>query len=329
VSKFSVLHSAEEWQAELQTKFGLAAARSTLSVGNFDGLHLGHQKILRAVVERARATNTVASVVTFDPHPLKVLRPTQAPPLVETLPQRMNGLQAMGLDAALVLHFDMAFAALSAQEFVRGVLVDKLHAAAILVGQTFRFGHNNAGDVALLGDMGRELQFDVEIIPPVVLDGQMVSSTAVRQAVLEGRPGEATRLLGRPFALIGQIARGSGRGSTIVVPTLNLAPEQELLPKTGVYTTQVLVARQLYNAVTNVGFRPTFDGTRLSIESHLFDFSERLTEGRLEVRFRERLRDEQKFNGPQQLVKQISSDIERAREFFRRLDPGPSARQPA
>jgi riboflavin kinase/FMN adenylyltransferase len=312
VSGFAVLRSPAEWQA----RFGVAAAGSTLSVGNFDGLHLGHQKILRAVVERARATNTIAGVVTFEPHPLKVLRPEQAPPLVETLDQRMASLASMGLQAALVLHFDYALATISAQDFVHETLVGKLHAAAILVGQTFRFGHNNAGDIALLAQMGRELKFDVEIIPPVVLDGQMVSSTAVRRAILEGRPAEATRMLGHPFALTGEIVKGAGRGSTIVVPTLNLAPEQELLPKTGVYATQVIVSGKLYNAATNVGFRPTFDGTRLSVESHLFDFGERLTEGRLEVRFKERLRDEQKFNNPQELVKQIGADLKQAREFF-------------
>lgn len=302
---------------------------TTLSVGNFDGLHLGHQKIIRAVVEKARATNTVAAVVTFDPHPLKVLRPAQAPPLVETLPQRLANFKSMGLDAVLVLHFDMALAAVTAQEFVRGVLVEQLRTATILVGQTFRFGYQNAGDVGLLAEMGREFKFDVEIIPPVVLDGLVVSSTAVRRAILDGRPGEAARLLGRPFSLTGTIVRGAGRGSTITVPTLNLAPEQELLPKTGVYATEVLVGGRVCGAATNVGFRPTFDGagTRLSIESHLFDFSERLTEGRLEVRFLERLRDEQKFAGPQELVKQIGADLERARKFLQHFDATQRTRQ--
>jgi riboflavin kinase/FMN adenylyltransferase len=323
---FVVLHSPAEWRE----RFGDSGPTgTTLSVGNFDGLHLGHQKIIRAVVEKARATSTVAAVVTFDPHPLKVLRPAEAPALVETLPQRIANFKSMGLDAVLVLHFDLALAAVTAQEFVRGVLVDQLRAATILVGQTFRFGYQNAGDVALLAEMGREFKFDVEIIPPVLLDGLVVSSTAVRRAILDGCPGEATRLLGRSFSLTGTIVRGAGRGSTITVPTLNLAPEQELLPKTGVYATEVLVAGRVYGAATNVGFRPTFDGdgTRLSIESHLFDFSERLTEGRLEVRFLERLRDERKFAGPQELVKQISADLEQARKFLQQSDPTQRTRQ--
>ncbi len=326
MSEFVVLHSPAEWRERFSDS---GAEGTTLSVGNFDGLHLGHQKVIRAVVEKARATNTVSAVVTFDPHPLKVLRPALAPPLVETLPQRLANFKSMGLDAVLVLHFDMALAAVTAEEFVRGVLVDQLRTATILVGQTFRFGYQNAGDVGLLAEMGRELKFAVEIVPPVVLDGLVVSSTAVRRAILDGCPGEAARLLGRPFALTGTIVRGTGRGSTIVVPTLNLAPEQELLPKTGVYATEVLVGGRVYGAATNVGFRPTFDGdgTRLSVESHLFDFSERLTEGRLEVRFLERLRDERKFAGPQELVKQIGADLEQARKFLQQFDPTQRTRQ--
>ena len=312
MSEFTVLHSVQEWQA----KFG-SSARSVVSVGNFDGLHLGHQRILREVVQRARSVGAIAAAVTFHPHPLKVLRPAQAPPLVETLEQRMASLASMGLDAAVVLHFDKAFAALTAQEFVRGILVDGLHAGAVLVGQTFRFGHKQAGDVTLLTEMGRECSFDVEIVPPVTMDGWIVSSTAVRRAVQEGRAADAARLLGRPFALSGPIERGAGRGSTVLVPTLNLAPEQELMPKTGVYATEVRVGGRTYEAATNVGYRPTFGGVRLSVESHLFDFNEQLVDGRMEVRFRERLRDELKFSSAQELLKQIQADLERAREFFR------------
>ena len=313
---FSILHSAEEWRA----KFGPSGVRATLSVGNFDGLHLGHRKILQQVVERARAAGTIAAVVTFDPHPLKVLRPAQAPPLVQTLGQRLAGIQSMGLDAAAVLHFDAALAALPATKFVTDVLVNSLRAATILVGQTFRFGHRQAGDVALLQELGAQLGFAVEIVPPVVVAGQAVSSTAVRRAVLDGRPGDAARLLGRPFTLTGAIERGSGRGSTILFPTLNLLPEQELLPKTGVYATEVKIAGKLYGAATNVGFRPTFDGTRLTIESHLFDFSEKLSAGRLEVLFWERLRDERKFTGPEELRRQIAADFDAARDFLQRLE---------
>ena len=313
---FAVIHSAGEWSA----RFGPAGAHTTLSVGNFDGLHLGHRKILRRAVELARTTQTLSAAVTFDPHPLKVLRPAQAPPLVETLAQRLAGIESMGLDAAVVLKFDADFAALSARDFVTGILLGGLRMSAIVVGENFRFGHKQAGDLRLLQALGGEFDFAVEIVPPEVVGGEVVSSSAVRRAVIEGRPADAARLLGRPFSLTGEIVPGHGRGSTILFPTLNLRPDQELLPKTGVYATQVKVAGRLYGAATNVGFRPTFDGSGLSIESHLFDFSGKLTSGALEVFFRERLRDEKKFAGPDDLRLQIAADLAEARAMLQRLE---------
>jgi riboflavin kinase/FMN adenylyltransferase len=316
VSGFVVLRSTAEWAA----RFGSSGRHAVLSVGNFDGLHLGHQKILRQVIERAQAQQAVAGVITFDPHPLKVLRPGQAPPLVETIRQRMERFAAMGLEAALVLRFDLALAGLSPEQFVRGVLVEELRTAAILVGQNFRFGHRQEGNVETLTELGRRLGFSVEIVEPVAIDGEFVSSSAVRGAVAEGRVAHAARLLGRPFALTGEIVRGAGRGATVLFPTLNLAPEQELLPKIGVYATETRVAGQLYRSATNVGFRPTFDGTLLGVESHLFDFSREMTTGRLEVSFCERLRDEKKFSGPAELRAQIAADLREVREYFRRRD---------
>jgi riboflavin kinase / FMN adenylyltransferase len=316
VSACAVLGSTTEWAA----RYGASGRRAVLSVGNFDGLHLGHQRILRQVIERARAERGVAAVITFDPHPLKVLRPGQAPPLVETTNQRMEQFGAIGLEAALVLHFDRALAALSPEEFVRGVLVEKLKTAAVLVGQNFRFGHRQEGNVETLTESGHRFGFSVQIVEPVMIDGEFVSSTGVRNAVAEGRVAHAARLLGRPFALTGQIVRGAGRGATVLFPTLNLAPEQELLPKVGVYATETYVEGRLYRSATNVGFRPTFDGTLLGVESHLFDFSRELTQGRLEVRFWERLRDERKFSGPGELRAQIAADLRQVRDYFRRRD---------
>jgi riboflavin kinase / FMN adenylyltransferase len=325
VNGLTVLHSTAEWMA----KYGPSGRRPVISVGNFDGLHLGHQKIIREVIERARAARAIASVLTFDPHPVKVLRPAQAPPLVETLAQRLERFASSGLEAALVLRFDPALAALPAEEFVQSILVEEMRTEAILVGRNFRFGHRQQGNVAILEDMGRRLGFAVQIVDPVVVHGEVVSSTAVRRSVAEGRVADAAKLLGRPFALTGEIQPGAGRGSTILFPTLNLAPEQELLPKTGVYVTETHAEGRLYRSVTNVGFRPTFNGTHLSVESHLFEFSQRLTTGRLEVRLRERLRDEKKFSGPEELRKQIAADIEQARQFFEGLDRSSLAPQRA
>jgi riboflavin kinase/FMN adenylyltransferase len=311
-----VLRSTAEWAA----RYGSSGRRAVLSVGNFDGLHLGHQKILRQVIERAQTLQGIAGVITFDPHPLKVLRPGKAPPMVETMNQRMEQFSAMGLEAALVLRFDRVLAALSPEEFVHGVLVKELKTAAVLVGQNFHFGHRQEGNVETLTELGQRFGFSVQIIDPVVIDGEFVSSTGVRNAIAEGRVAHAARLLGRPFSLTGEIIRGAGRGATVLFPTLNLAPEQELLPKVGVYATETRVDGRLYRSATNVGFRPTFDGTLLGVESHLFDFSRELTKGRLEVRFWERLRDERKFSGPAELRAQIAADLRETREYFRRRD---------
>ena len=317
----AVLHSPEQWAA----RFG-AESRTALSVGNFDGLHLGHQKILRQVQARAHAASLLPAVVTFDPHPTKLLRPEQAPRMIQTLSQRQAGFEQMGLDAALVLRFDRDLALLSPEEFVQRILVECLHAAAMLVGANFRFGHRGAGNVRLLSELGQRHGFEVEIVAPVELDGVVVSSSAVRSAITEGRAGDAARLLGRPFSLTGEIRPGAGRGRTILFPTLNLSPEQELLPKLGVYATESVLGGRVYRSVTNVGTRPTFNGVGVTVESHLFDFNERRTELPLEVRFYMRLRDEVKFSSPEQLKTQIARDIAAAQQYFSRLrEPQPSS----
>jgi riboflavin kinase/FMN adenylyltransferase len=308
---FRLAHSAVEWGSVIG-----GGSRTVISVGNFDGLHVGHQRILKAVVERARRENEIAAVVTFDPHPLKVLRPSAAPPLIMTIAQRLAGFAEFGLDAALVIRFDEALAHVPAEEFVRTMLVKTVHAGTILVGANFRFGYQQAGDVELLMRLGKDFGFAVEIVPPAEVKGKLVSSTAIRQAVSEGRVEEAAELLGHPFALIGTIQPGAGRGSKIVFPTLNLAAEQELLPAKGVYATETTVREKSHRSVTNVGVRPTFDGQGITVESHLFDFSETVTSGRMEVRFYKRIREERKFPDANALRAQIGKDIETARSFF-------------
>ena len=311
----AILHSPEQWTA----RFG-AGGRTVLSVGNFDGLHLGHQKILRLVLARARASAQLSAVVTFDPHPLRVLRPEQPPRMIQTLTQRLEGFDQIGLDAALVLRFDRALSLLSPEEFIQRILIDRLHVAAILVGANFRFGHRGAGDVRLLAHFGKQHGFDVEIVSPVEVAGRVVSSTAIRNAIAEGNVAEALSLLGRPFSLTGEIRPGVGRGRTILFPTLNLVPEQELLPKHGVYATESVIGASVHRSVTNVGTRPTFDGQGVTVESYLLGFNEQLTGGPMEVRFHARLREEQKFSGPDQLRAQIARDVAAAQEYF--LLPG-------
>ena len=315
---FFVARSVQEWSAQ----FG--DARSVLTIGNFDGVHLGHQQIIRGVVARARRESCIAAALTFWPHPLRVVRPEIAPPLIETLDQRLAHLQSLGLDAVFVLPFDHAVASLAPREFVRRALVDALHASVVRVGENFRFGHRQAGNVHVLSELGRALapasSFAVECVSPVIIRGVIVSSSAIRAAISNGHMMQAARLLGRPFPLAGEIRTGTGTGRRFVFPTLNLATAQELLPARGVYATETLVAGRSYRSVTNVGVRPTFDGTRLAIESHLFDFSEDLTSGQMEVRFWRRLREEKKFPGPEALRQQIQLDIAHTRSFFARLD---------
>jgi riboflavin kinase / FMN adenylyltransferase len=304
--------SGDEWVAQL----GANRKQSVVTIGNFDGVHRGHQKILQGVVERAKQDDLLAAVLTFYPHPARVLRPDAAPGLLATLQQRLAAFNRAGIDAALVMRFDAELAKVSAEDFVQRFLVDAMRARAVLVGANFRFGHRQAGDVSLLTELGAQFGFEVEVVPPLVEDGIVVSSTAIRRAVREGRMEDAQKLLGRPFALDGEIRPGTGQGRKLVVPTLNLATEQEVLPMNGVYATATVVGDKVYRSATNVGVRPTFDGTRLAIESYLFDFEESLTGGAMEVRFCKWLRDERKFSSPGELREQVLKDIDEARAYF-------------
>lgn len=318
---------AKTWSCEgWVERFGAARKQTAVTIGNFDGVHVGHQAILKQVCANARAADRVSAVLTFYPHPAKVLRPAEAPSLLETIDQRIARLESAGIDAVLVAHFDRELASLSPEEFAEAFLAKTMRAGSVFVGENFRFGHRQAGDVKLLREIGARLGFQVEIVPPVYEEiGEkrlMVSSSAIRAAVRDGRMDEAAHMLGRPFALEGEVRTGSGLGRKLVVPTLNLATEQELLPKLGVYATETTVASADYRSVTNVGMRPTFDGAKLAIETHLFGFSDNLTSGPMAIRFHARIRDEKKFSGPEELKQQILRDIETAKQYFQ-MSPVP------
>jgi riboflavin kinase/FMN adenylyltransferase len=309
--------SSEAWGSRYAT-YGHS---SVLAIGNFDGIHLGHQAILRATVERAQSSHAVSTALTFDPSPRKVLRPESAPPRLSTNAQRMDWFSVEGLEAAVVLPFTLELAALSPEEFVAGILVRDLHVKAVLVGENFRFGHKQAGDVNLLTELGTKYGFDVVIIPPVVFRGEVVSSTIIRREVAAGDVAHAARLLGRPFVLTGEVVSGTGTGRRFTFPTLNLSAEQELLPARGVYITRTLLEGETrsHRSVTNVGMRPTFNGSSLSVETHLLDVQPKTAPRRIEVRFWKRLREEKKFSGPEDLRAQIARDIANADKFFSRL----------
>jgi riboflavin kinase/FMN adenylyltransferase len=317
--------SPAEWSAHyFSSKRG-----SVLAIGNFDGIHLGHQAILRAVEQRAIETGCVATALTFDPSPRKILKPEAAPYRLSTSAQRMDWFGVAGLESAVVMPFTLDLARLSPEDFVDQILVGDLHVRVVLVGENFHFGHRQAGDVKLLRELGMRRGFDVVVMPPVSYRGEIVSSTCIRKAIGEGNVSYAARLLGRPFVLTGEVVKGAGIGRKFTFPTLNLMPEQETLPAQGVYVTRTRIdgEAKTRRSVTNIGNRPTFNGAGVTVETHLLNFSEEIAPKRIEVHFWKRLRSEKKFNGPDELRAQIGKDIANADRYFSRFRKQQSVRQ--
>ena len=323
--RMATFTSSEAWASH----YAACGRSSVLAIGNFDGIHRGHQAILRAAVARAKASDAVSTALTFDPSPRKVLRPESAPLRLSTNAQRMEWFNALGLEASVVLPFTLELARRSPAEFIEQILVRDLQVKTVLVGEDFHFGHKQAGNVKFLKELGVRNGFDVVTIPPVAYRGEVVSSTIIRREVAEGDVSHAGRLLGRPFALTGEVVSGTGMGRKLTFPTLNLAAEQELLPARGVYITRTLFDGQKcgHRSVTNIGVRPTFNGSTLSVETHLIEFPATARPTRIEVRFWKRLREEKKFAGPEELRAQIASDIASAKKFFSRLRRRRSVRQ--
>jgi phosphoribosyl 1,2-cyclic phosphate phosphodiesterase len=317
VRQLTPCFSAADWVAN----FGASGRGSVIAIGNFDGIHLGHQRILEHTQRLAKDTGAVATALTFEPPPLKVLRPELAPLRISTNQQRMEWFGAIGMEAAVILPFTMELAKYTPEDFVDDILVRQLQVRAVVVGDNFRFGYRQAGDVKFLRDMGMRQGFDVVVHAPVFVDGQIVSSTLIRKLISEGDVTRAGRLLGRPFALTGELVSGTGTGRKFTFPTLNLRPDQELLPGKGVYITRTILDSETssHRSVTNIGIRPTFNGSGLTVETHLLDYSGNFSPKRIEVRLWKKLRDERKFAGPEELRAQIAKDITRANRFFTRL----------
>ena len=293
------------------------------TVGNFDGIHRGQQRVLARVKERAEVLGVESAVVTFDPHPLEVLRPERPPQRITIAEQKESLITDLGLDLLINVRFTKEFSQTSARSFVEDLLFRKVGTREIHVGSDFGFGYRRQGNLDLLQALGEELGFVAEGLSEFEIDGDVVSSTRVRNAVREGRVEDAAVFLGRPFALVGEVVRGEGRGKEQGWPTINIEPEHLLLPANGVYASQVwLPARQrLVDAVTNVGLRPTFaNGNTRVVEAHLFDFDEDIYQERVELSFAVRLREEKRFPSVDELIEQISMDAHRAREYLRRED---------
>jgi riboflavin kinase / FMN adenylyltransferase len=295
------------------------ARPAVLTLGVFDGLHLGHQLIVSRVVERARAVGAVPTVVTFDPHPRAVLHPESAPPLLQTFDQKVEAFGVLGVEQAIVVRFTREFAGVSAGEFLRDVVHERLQAKEVYLGRGFAFGRNREGDIQLLRRVSRELGFHADEVPEVRLRGQRISSSRIRELLAGGRVNLARRMLGRPYGVEGRVVRGAERGRAIGFPTANLRPDNRVIPRSGVYVTATLIGGEWRRSVTNVGVRPTFEKeAEPSIETFVMDWGGDLYGDVVRVRFLHRLRDERRFSSVEELKRQIERDAARARKYFER-----------
>jgi riboflavin kinase/FMN adenylyltransferase len=287
-----------------------------IAIGVFDGVHLGHQRVIGQARHDA-GPREAAVVITFDPHPVRVLHPAKAPPLLTSLPHKLQLIEQLGPTACVVLHFDAAFAGTTAEQFIAQLTTTAHRVRQICIGARFHFGHHRAGNARLLERLAPQHGFTATEIPAVTTpDGESISSSAVRQHVLHGRLDRAAAMLGRPFSLLGTVEPGDHRGQTLGFPTANLNPHNEVLPPDGVYAVRVLLGTQSLLGVANIGYRPTFAHAtpgRL-IEVHLLDFTGNVYGRDIEVVFVEKLRGEQKFSTPDALRAQITADITRARQ---------------
>jgi riboflavin kinase/FMN adenylyltransferase len=293
------------------------ARPTVLTLGVFDGLHLGHQLIMQTVVERARTIGAVPTVITFEPHPRALLHPESAPPLLQTFDQKIEALGVLGIEQTIVIHFDKNFAQIRAEDFLRDVIADRLHAKEVYLGCGFAFGHGRAGNIDLLRTVSQSLGFFADEVPELRLRGRRVSSSRIRQLLQQGRVGITRRMLGRPYGVEGQVVRGAERGLKLGFPTANLHPQNRVIPRNGVYVTATLIDGQWRRSVTNIGTRPTFGpDNEGSVETFVMDWSGDLYGDVVRVRFLHRLRAEKKFNSLEELKSQIKSDVARAGRYF-------------
>lgn len=303
--------------AEVPADFG----NTIVSVGNFDGVHLAHQKVLREVVARSRASGARSLAVTFDPHPVRVLRPDVAPRLITPLPAKLELLAATGVDAALVLPFSRDFSITPPRDFAREVLRRRLKAVEVHEGANFHFGHRAQGNIERLAEFGKEFGFEVIIYPEEKIRGAPVSSSGIRKLLDAGQVGRARHLLGRIFSIAATPGRGRGFGHKYTVPTINLSRYDELIPADGVYVTQTVINGECFDSVTNIGNRPTFGIDSFAVETHLLNFHsiELTAETTVQIFFLHRLRGEIRFPSVDSLREQIGKDVQRSQRYLRSL----------
>jgi riboflavin kinase/FMN adenylyltransferase len=279
------------------------------ALGNFDGVHIGHQKILKFLVENAKEQKLTSLVLTFFPHPGKVLGRGSLP-MIQTLEQRLSELERHGIQMALVLAFDKQLADLSSQDFLKSILIDRIQAKEIVVGENFRFGKDREGSFSTLSSLSSQFKYCVHSIPSVSKEGKIVSSSLIRAFLQEGKIKRAKVFLGRDYEIEGKVVKGMSRGKNIGFPTANIITENEITPQ-GVFLTRIDIGDKTYQALTNIGTCPTFMKKETQIESHIIGFQGDLYGARIRVRFIEKIRDEKKFKTPQDLIRQIQKDLEK------------------
>jgi riboflavin kinase / FMN adenylyltransferase len=294
---------------------------TVVSVGNFDGVHRAHRCVIDEVVSRAKANKARSVVVTFEPHPTRILRPDHSLKLLTPLPEKLRLLETTGVDAVLLLPFSRDLSLMTPRQFVHDILEDRLRAREVHEGYNFHFGHKAAGNIEMLRELGTEMGFEVHDYPEMRLRGEPVSSSHIRKLLSEGRVSRARHLLARPFSILSTAGRGRGYGTKYTVPTINLARYEELVPNDGVYITRTRVGEECFDSVTNVGNRPTFGADSFAIETHLLNFHpiELSAETEVEIYFLDRLRDEIKFPSVEALKEQIGRDVGKAQRYLRRL----------
>ncbi len=303
-----VIHAANELKP--------GSKKVCLAIGFFDGVHLGHQQIIRQTVADARQHDALALVITFDRHPNTVVAPDRVPPLIYSLPKKLRVIESLGADVLLQIHFDEQFSGQTGEAFIRHLARDLGRIQSLCVGADFVFGHRRSGNVALLKRLGGELGFNVHGLAAVALDGQQVSSTRIREAIRAGQLDTASQMLGRPYAIAGRVVAGDHVGQQLGFPTANLDVAGLVLPPNGVYAGRAGVKSQVYRVALNIGFRPTVVTTapQLRVEAHLLDFSGDLYDTELEIEISRRLRDEKKFASAAELREQIARDVAEARK---------------
>lgn len=289
-----------------------------LTIGNFDGVHKGHLVLFDKVKERAKAIKGQSAVMTFEPHPIKVMKPGNGPPLITPTRQKLDLISDAGIDLILCLPFTHQFASISAEEFVQDILVDRLGIKEIVVGYDYTFGFKRQGNINLLQEMGDRLGFKVHVVDPIHLDNALVSSTSIRELVQEGNLSEAKKLLGRDYQICGTVVKGKNRGGRLLgFPTANLKLIDELIPKRGVYAVTAIINGSIHYGVTNIGYNPTFGDEALSVETHLLNFSGDIVGKTIRINFIKRLRDEKTYGNVKELADQITLDVQEAKELFK------------